>query len=178
MSEQVSFFWWKFARPFAKMLETALFPPLIQCQFLTFVYARVIGMMGPHDTNQGSFMTFDGSPVELSWIVPNSSNQEADRQIRFAIEPMFVPFFVCGILWAHTLSVIHATARRFPVAMSLITLFPPPEVLASLNQKTTQWPGEKHWRDFFSQTQLNLRSQRAASSLSVRGDKHLFGFCH
>jgi hypothetical protein len=99
MSEQVSFFWWKFARPFANMLETASFPPPIQCRFLTFVYARVIGMMGPHDTNWGSFMTFDGSPVELSWIVPNSSNQEAsDRQIRLAIEPMFVPFFACGIL--------------------------------------------------------------------------------
>ena len=81
MSEQGSFFWQKFAKPFANMLETASFPPNVQCRFLTFVYARVIGMMGAHDTNQGSFMTFDGSPVELSWIVPNSgaSQKGVDR---------------------------------------------------------------------------------------------------
>ena len=51
-------------------------------------------MMGPHDSmNQGSFMTFDGSPVEMSWIVPKSG-KDADRQIRFAIEPMFVSFII------------------------------------------------------------------------------------
>ncbi|KAF8630805.1 hypothetical protein AX15_002707 [Amanita polypyramis BW_CC] len=88
MSAQVEFFWRKLAKPFASMLETASFPPDVQCRFLTFVYARVIGMMGPHDSaSQGSFMTFDGSPVELSWIVPKSKS-ETDRQIRFAIEPM------------------------------------------------------------------------------------------
>lgn len=60
--------------------------------------------------------------------------------------------------------------------MFSITLFPPLGVLASLSPKTTQWPGEKLWRDFFSQTQFNLRSRRTVSSLSVRGDKHLFVF--
>ncbi len=105
MSEQGSFFWQKFAKPFANMLETASFPPNVQCRFLTFVYARVIGMMGAHDTNQGSFMTFDGSPVELSWIVPNSgaSQKGVDRQIRFAIEPMSVMFLPFDISWAHNL---------------------------------------------------------------------------
>jgi hypothetical protein len=175
MSEQVSFFWWKFARPFANMLDTASFPLPIQCRFLTFVYARVVGMMGPHDTNRGSFMTFDGSPVELSWIVPNSgaSKQEADRQIRFAIEPMFVPLVLCGVLGAQNLLVILATGSRSAVAMSLISLFRPLEVLESLNPKTTQWLGEKRWRNIFSQTQLNLRFRRAASSSSVRGDSRL-----
>ena len=111
-------------------------------------------------------MTFDGSPVELSWIVPNSgaSKQEADRQIRFAIEPMFVPFVLCGILGAQNLLVILATGSRSAVAMSLISLFRPLEVLESLNPKTTQWLGEKRWRNIFSQTQLNLRFRSAASS--------------
>lgn len=91
MSSQANYFWRKFAKPFSAMLETAGFPPNLQCRFLTFVYARVIGMMGPHiGMSEGSTMTFDGSPVELSWVIPKSKPLEgtANRQIRFAIEPI------------------------------------------------------------------------------------------
>ncbi|KAG5638126.1 hypothetical protein H0H81_001729 [Sphagnurus paluster] len=46
--------------------------------------------MGPLDaTGPGSLMTFDGSPVELSWVIPsNNSKGSANRQLRFAIEPI------------------------------------------------------------------------------------------
>ncbi|KAF8629390.1 hypothetical protein AX17_005686 [Amanita inopinata Kibby_2008] len=94
MTSHTSFFWRKVGKPFASMLEAASFPLDIQCRFLTFVYARVIGMMGPHDSpSQGSIMTFDGSPIELSWIIPKSEpskkkKKTVDRQIRFAIEPI------------------------------------------------------------------------------------------
>ncbi|KAG6840942.1 hypothetical protein C0991_003126 [Blastosporella zonata] len=91
-SPQSIFFWRKFARPFASMLDAAEFPISSQISFLTFVYARVIGMMGSLDSNgPASYMTFDGSPVELSWVVPSDVKRgdgNTGRQVRFAIEPM------------------------------------------------------------------------------------------
>ncbi|PFH47890.1 hypothetical protein AMATHDRAFT_76985 [Amanita thiersii Skay4041] len=92
MAPQVAFFWRKLGKPFASMLEQASFPLNIQCRCLIFVYARVLGMMGPHDgSGNPSFMTYDGSPVELSWIIPKADptrKHKVDRQIRFAIEPI------------------------------------------------------------------------------------------
>lgn len=74
------------------MLETAGYPLSSQVTFLTFIHARILGMMGPLDARgPGSLMTFDGSPVELSWVIPSkekSGNGGANRQLRFAIEPM------------------------------------------------------------------------------------------
>ncbi|GLB43012.1 putative tryptophan dimethylallyltransferase [Lyophyllum shimeji] len=91
-SPQSVFFWRKFGRCFASMLDTAEFPISSQISFLTFVYARLLGMMGPLEAvGPGSLMTFDGSPVELSWVMPrggSSSQTGADRQLRFAIEPI------------------------------------------------------------------------------------------
>lgn len=73
------------------MLEAAEFPISLQLSFLTFVYARVLGMMGPPEPNgPASYMTFDGSPVELSWVIPDNVKHGACRQVRFAIEPMQV----------------------------------------------------------------------------------------
>ena len=77
------------------MLVTAGFSLELQCRFLTFVYARVLGMMGPcKGKSEPSIMTFDGSPVELSWVIPKSDEMQesADRQVRFAIEPLSVFF--------------------------------------------------------------------------------------
>ncbi|KAF8063595.1 tryptophan dimethylallyltransferase-domain-containing protein [Lyophyllum atratum] len=91
-SPQSMFFWRTFGRCFASMLDTAEFPISSQISFLTFVYARILGMMGPlESTGPGTLMTFDGSPVELSWVIPSngSSGQgNAGRQLRFAIEPI------------------------------------------------------------------------------------------
>ncbi|KAG6833156.1 hypothetical protein H0H87_010543 [Tephrocybe sp. NHM501043] len=91
-SSQSMFFWRKLARPFASMLDTAAFPISTQITFLTFVYARVLGMMGPLDSKgPASYMTFDGSPVELSWVIPSNvkpGDGNAGRQVRFAIEPI------------------------------------------------------------------------------------------
>ncbi|KAG6877261.1 hypothetical protein C0993_009030 [Termitomyces sp. T159_Od127] len=91
-STQSMFFWHKLGRPFASMLEAAEFPISLQIFFLTFVYARVLGMMGPLEPNgPASYMTFDGSPVELSWTTPSNTKSRDDntcRQVRFAIEPM------------------------------------------------------------------------------------------
>ncbi|KAF5378117.1 hypothetical protein D9615_007549 [Tricholomella constricta] len=91
-SPQTTFFWRKIGRCFASMLDTASFPISSQISFLTFVYARLLGMMGPLEaTGPGSLMTFDGSPVELSWVIPSnvkSSDSSSSRQLRFAIEPI------------------------------------------------------------------------------------------
>ncbi|KAG5641112.1 hypothetical protein DXG03_005975 [Asterophora parasitica] len=73
------------------MLDTAEFSISSQVSFLTFVYARLLGMMGPLEaTGPGSLMTFDGSPVELSWVIPSKANTRdcQRRQLRFAIEPI------------------------------------------------------------------------------------------
>jgi len=88
------FFWRKVAKPFASMLEIASFPLAAQVAFLVFVHARLLDMMGPielEDGGAGSLMTFDGSPVELSWVIPGKGKScagGANREIRFAIEPM------------------------------------------------------------------------------------------
>ncbi|KAG5730322.1 hypothetical protein E4T56_gene10508 [Termitomyces sp. T112] len=90
-SSQSMFFWRKLGRPFASMLEAAEFPIALQVYFLTFVYARVLGMMGPVESNgPASYMTFDGSPVELSWVIPSNvePGDNTCRQVRFAIEPI------------------------------------------------------------------------------------------
>lgn len=74
------------------MLQTARYPLEIQCRFLIFVYARVLGFMGPiEECSTRSVMTSDGGPVELSWVIPNRKQPaigEVTRQVRFAIEPM------------------------------------------------------------------------------------------
>ncbi|KAG6889621.1 hypothetical protein C0992_004577 [Termitomyces sp. T32_za158] len=91
-STQSMFFWHKLGRPFASMLEAADFPISLQISFLTFVYARVVGMMGPLESDgPASYMTFDGSPVELSWATPGDFRPRdcnTCRQVRFAIEPI------------------------------------------------------------------------------------------
>ncbi|KAG6808569.1 hypothetical protein H0H92_003695 [Tricholoma furcatifolium] len=91
-SPQTAFFWSRFARPFASMLDTAEYPILTQIIFLTFIYARVVGMMGSLGSNgPASYMTFDGSPVELSWVFPRTvkpGDGNKGRQVRFAIEPI------------------------------------------------------------------------------------------
>ncbi|KAG6916845.1 hypothetical protein DXG01_005144 [Tephrocybe rancida] len=91
-STQSMFFWRRFGKPFASMLDAAEFPISSQVAFLTFVYARVLGMMGPLDSNgPASYMTFDGSPVELSWVIPSNvkpGDGHTGRQVRFAIEPI------------------------------------------------------------------------------------------
>ncbi|KAF7351052.1 hypothetical protein MSAN_01667500 [Mycena sanguinolenta] len=77
---------------------TQLLPPCpreqvsVQARFLTFIYARVLGFMGPEDKAVGasSIMTSEGCPVELSWVIPNRSKPragEVTRQLRFCIEP-------------------------------------------------------------------------------------------
>lgn len=74
------------------MLYTASFPLPTQISFLTFVYATLLDMMGPHKLRgHGSLMTFDGSPVELSWVIPGKKKSYpagANREVRFVIEPM------------------------------------------------------------------------------------------
>ena len=87
-------FWWrKLGAPFSSMLQTAKFPISSQCRFLCFVYARIINMMGPaNSSGVGSVMTIDGSPVELSWVIPptGTTKDRANREVRFAIEPRWV----------------------------------------------------------------------------------------
>lgn len=84
-------FWWrKLGAPFSSMLQTAKFPFSSQCRFLCFVYARIINMMGPaNSSGVASVMTIDGSPVELSWVIPptGTTKDRANREVRFAIEP-------------------------------------------------------------------------------------------
>ncbi|EAU82200.1 hypothetical protein CC1G_10602 [Coprinopsis cinerea okayama7 len=92
-------FWWKkLGGPFASMLETSRYSPIAQAKFLCFFYGTVIELMPPHDTScSDSVMTIDGSPVELSWVLPSSEEvagggrapgKAKPRQVRFAIEPM------------------------------------------------------------------------------------------
>lgn len=92
MTPSQEFYWIKLGKSFSSMLETGAFPVEVQARFLVFVYARVLGFMGPSDkTGPGSIMSVDGSPVELSWVIPNRSRPgpgEVTRQLRFAIEPL------------------------------------------------------------------------------------------
>ncbi|KAH8798041.1 tryptophan dimethylallyltransferase-domain-containing protein [Flagelloscypha sp. PMI_526] len=92
MKPRTAFHWNKLGKSFASMLETAAFPIESQARFLVFIYSRVLGFMGPAEhVGPGSIMTIDGSPVELSWVIPNRSKPqpgEATRQLRFAIEPL------------------------------------------------------------------------------------------
>ncbi|KAJ6489682.1 tryptophan dimethylallyltransferase-domain-containing protein [Mycena vitilis] len=92
MDARAEFNWVRLAKSFAQMMETAVFPVAVQARFLTFIYARVIGFMGPTDKSvgPGSIMTSEGGPVELSWVIPNRSKPaagEVTRQLRFCIEP-------------------------------------------------------------------------------------------
>ncbi|KAG6850368.1 hypothetical protein H0H93_014322 [Arthromyces matolae] len=91
-SAQSMFFWRRVGRPFASMLDAAAFPIASQISCLTFVYARIVGMLGPLESRgSSSYMTFDGSPVELSWVIPSNvkpGDGNTGRQVRFAIEPI------------------------------------------------------------------------------------------
>ncbi|KAG6808627.1 hypothetical protein H0H92_003462, partial [Tricholoma furcatifolium] len=91
-SAQSIFFWRKLGKPLASMLDTADFPISVQISFLTYIYARVLGMMGPLDPmGPASYMTYDGSPVELSWVVPSRAmpgDGNKGRHVRFAFEPI------------------------------------------------------------------------------------------
>ncbi|KAF8146893.1 tryptophan dimethylallyltransferase-domain-containing protein [Mycena galopus ATCC 62051] len=92
MPSRAAFWWGSLAKSFASMMETGVFPVEIQARFLTFIYARVLGFMGPDDKSvgPGSIMTSEGCPVELSWVIPNRSKPRAGditRQLRFCIEP-------------------------------------------------------------------------------------------
>lgn len=103
MPARIAFHWNKLGRSFASMQETAAFTVEVQARFLVFVYARVLGFMGPAERKgPGVIITFDGSPVELSWVIPNRSKPrrgEATRQLRFAIEPLYVS---CNHYWSKT----------------------------------------------------------------------------
>ncbi|KAF9039482.1 aromatic prenyltransferase [Hymenopellis radicata] len=92
MPARIAFHWNKLGKSFASMQETAAFTVEVQARFLIFVYARVLGLMGPAEKKgPGCIVTVDGSPVELSWVIPNRSKPrrgEATRQLRFAFEPL------------------------------------------------------------------------------------------
>lgn len=86
----VHFFWQTFATSLSSMLEIAHYPRPAIIQFLVFLYARILGMLGPSTKTQNK-MTADGSPAASSWVIPNRSKPESgdvNRQIRFAIQPM------------------------------------------------------------------------------------------
>ncbi|KAK7057610.1 tryptophan dimethylallyltransferase-domain-containing protein [Favolaschia claudopus] len=92
MPSRAEFWWNRLGKSFASMMETGVFPVAVQARFLIFIYARVIGFMGPDDKSvgPGSIMTSEGCPVELSWVIPNRSKPragEVSRQLRFCIEP-------------------------------------------------------------------------------------------
>ncbi|KAJ7318985.1 tryptophan dimethylallyltransferase-domain-containing protein [Mycena albidolilacea] len=92
LPSRAAFWWTRLGKPFASMLETGVFPVAVQARFLTFIYARVLGFMGPDDkaVGPGSVMTSEGGPVELSWVIPNRAKPAAGdvtRQLRFCIEP-------------------------------------------------------------------------------------------
>ncbi|TFL04481.1 tryptophan dimethylallyltransferase-domain-containing protein [Pterulicium gracile] len=90
-STQSTFFWTRFCKPYASMLETANYPLEAQIKLLTFFFARVIGLMGPDERPvDRSFMTIDGSPAENSWVIPTGSQPvagEVNRALRFSIQP-------------------------------------------------------------------------------------------
>ncbi|KAG7087515.1 hypothetical protein E1B28_013476 [Marasmius oreades] len=93
-SNQSYFYWQKVVLPFAQMLDTSNYPLPIQIAFVLFVYARVVPFLGPDTFSMPpSIMTLDGSPIELSWIIPSSNlkgptaDDKPNRTVRFAIEP-------------------------------------------------------------------------------------------
>lgn len=51
------------------MMETANYTLEAQTKLLTFIFARVVGLMGPDErpTNP-TMLTIDGSPCEGSWV--------------------------------------------------------------------------------------------------------------
>ncbi|KAJ7367639.1 tryptophan dimethylallyltransferase-domain-containing protein [Mycena albidolilacea] len=92
MPSRAAFWWDRLGKPFASMMVTAAFTVELQARFLIFVYTRVLGFMGPEDeaVGPGSYMTAEGSPVELSWVILDRSKPrpgEVTRQLRFCIEP-------------------------------------------------------------------------------------------
>lgn len=51
------------------MMQTGNYPVSSQIKLLTFIFARVIGLMGPETHPEvRSLMTIDGSPCEMSWV--------------------------------------------------------------------------------------------------------------
>ncbi|RXW24367.1 hypothetical protein EST38_g1481 [Candolleomyces aberdarensis] len=98
-SPHSEYWWMKLGRPFASMLDTSNYALQTQCRFLCFFYHSIIRLMPPQDSpRSGSVMTIDGSPVELSWVLPQTCDSPGlgsaphsvrqRRQVRFAIEPM------------------------------------------------------------------------------------------
>lgn len=90
-STQSTFFWTHFCRPYGSMMETANYTLEAQTKLLTFIFARVVGLMGPDErpTNP-TMLTIDGSPCEGSWVIPTGSQPvagEVNRQIRFCVQP-------------------------------------------------------------------------------------------
>ncbi|KAK7445713.1 hypothetical protein VKT23_014708 [Stygiomarasmius scandens] len=92
-TENERFFWERVVSPFAKMLDVANYALPVQCAFILFVATRVINIMGPDKLCMPpSILTIDGSPIELSWIIPSSTlkgigDDKPNRAIRFAFEP-------------------------------------------------------------------------------------------
>ncbi|KAG2002963.1 hypothetical protein CC2G_003604 [Coprinopsis cinerea AmutBmut pab1-1] len=91
-SPRTEFWWKKYGGPFASLLDTSGYSHVAQARFLCFVYASVIELLPPQDPSLvDSMMTFDGSPVEPSWVLPSpeevASGKIKPRQLRFAIEP-------------------------------------------------------------------------------------------
>jgi DMATS type aromatic prenyltransferase len=90
-SAQSKFYWNLFCRSFASMLETANYPHRAQTIHLTYLFARVIGMMGSDvkPTNL-TMLTADGSTCEGSWVIPTDSSPkvgEVNRHVRLTIQP-------------------------------------------------------------------------------------------
>ncbi|TFL03295.1 tryptophan dimethylallyltransferase-domain-containing protein [Pterulicium gracile] len=90
-STQTTFFWTRFCKPYASMMQTGNYPVSSQIKLLTFIFARVIGLMGPETHPEvRSLMTIDGSPCEMSWVIPTDAQPtsgEVNRQIRFSVHP-------------------------------------------------------------------------------------------
>lgn len=66
-----------------------------QSTFLVFLYARVLGFLGPEErSDPSSVLTLDGSPIEFSWIIPDKkvAKGKANRNIRCVMEPLCVLF--------------------------------------------------------------------------------------
>lgn len=81
------------------MLQTSGYSEELQCRYLLFVYARILGFLGPQQKRslQGS-LTVDGSTAELGWLIPGNELAESpgldvsvtNKQIRFTILPTSV----------------------------------------------------------------------------------------
>jgi hypothetical protein len=76
----------------ALMPETANFAPAVQCRLLTFIYARILGLLGPEDGSGPKEFTVDESKAEGSWVIPNRPENEeggANRKVRLALQPRY-----------------------------------------------------------------------------------------